>query len=102
MSSTQINQLSDGTIVVRGALHLDTVSSLFRCIDFSQYAEHTAEIDLSQVVSVDSAGVALCLDWITQAADKDVNVIFRGMSKQMQRLVSMNQLDDLFTRRDAL
>ena len=102
MGSAHIEQTSDGTIAVRGALKLDTVSMLVDGVDFKRLVGMQAKIDLSGVEGVDSAGVALCLDWIVQAKDAGVELMFLGLPEQMQRLVSMNSLDDLFVEAGGL
>ena len=96
MSQAHIEQTGGGTLVVRGALKLDTVAALAGGIDFDRLNGSQTQIDLSQVEGIDSAGVALCLDWISQAKTAGVEVKFFGLPEQMQRLVSMNGLDDLF------
>ena len=100
MSSTQIEQRDDGTIFIRGALQLDAVNSLFHQIDFSKYSGQKVRFNLSAVEGVDSAGLALCLHWISEAEKQDVKIIFQSVPAKMLRLASMNQLEDLFCEAD--
>ncbi len=96
MGSATIDQRPGGTVVVRGALQLDTVSSLLKGIDFNRARGQEILIDLSDVESVDSAGLALCLEWISMAQRKVVTVSFKGVPEQMRRLADLNQVGDLF------
>ncbi len=95
MNRAQIEQQA-GTIVLTGMLRLDTVASLYGRIDFTQLSNQPVTIDLSGVDAVDSAGLALCVDWIKQAQHASAAITFRGVPEQLQRLVRMNGLDDLF------
>ena len=96
MNSAKLVQHSDGLVEVRGSLQHDTVSSLYDRINFNQLSDQNVLIDLSAVESVDSAGLALCLFWISQAQSHIVSIEFRGVPEQMRRLASMNRVDDLF------
>ncbi len=84
-----------------GSLQHDTVSSLFERINFNQLSNQNILIDLSAVESVDSAGLALCLFWISQAQSHVVSIAFRGVPEQMQRLASMNRVEDLFLEQNS-
>ena len=50
-----------GTVIVRGDLTFQTVSSLFQALP--EPAEAVLTLDLSSVNAVDSAGLALLLEW---------------------------------------
>lgn len=97
MNSAQIDQRENDLVFVSGALKLNTVKRLFRGIDFGRYSGRQVRISLSGVESIDSAGVALCLDWVSQGAEEGVQVVFQDAPEQMLRLASMNQLDSLFS-----
>ena len=96
MNSAKLVQHNDGLVEVHGSLQHDTVSSLYDRIKFNQLSDQNVLIDLSAVESVDSAGLALCLFWISQAQSHIVSIEFRGVPEQMRRLASMNRVDDLF------
>ena len=81
---------------MHGSLQLDTVSSIYDRINFDQLSDQKILIDLSAVESVDSAGLALCLCWISQAQSQIVSIAFSGVPEQMRRLASMNRVEDLF------
>lgn len=101
MDTAQIDQRDDGMVLVRGTLKSDTVKPIFRGIDFGKFSGRQVRVDLGAVDGVDSAGVALCLDWISQAAKEGVQVVFQKVPDQMLRLASMNQLEDLFSEPDS-
>lgn len=101
MTSATLVQHNDGLVEVHGPLQLDTVSSLYDRINFNQLSDQKILIDLSAVESVDSAGLALCLFWISQAQSHIVTIAFRRVPDQMQRLASMNRVEDLFLGHNA-
>lgn len=101
MDRVHIDQQAQ-TVVLTGVLQLDTVTSLYGGIDFKQLSNPCVTIDLSGINAVDSAGLALCLDWIKQARDASIAITFRHVPEQLQRLVRMNQLDDLFADPDLV
>ena len=101
MTSAKLVQHNDGLVEVYGSLQHDTVSSLYERINFNQMTNQNILIDLSAVESVDSAGLALCLFWISQAQNHIVSIAFRGVPEQMQRLASMNRVEDLFLEQNS-
>ena len=96
MQPAQIDQRADGMVFIRGSLKFDTVKALCHSIDFSQYSGRQVQVDLSEVDGIDSAGVALCVDWVSQAAKEGAQIEFHKAPDQMLRLASMNQLENLF------
>ena len=102
VSNTYLSQAANGTVAVFGELQLDTVGSLHQSIDFKQLPGQTVSIDLSAVTAVDSAGLALCLEWISQARAQDVTIAYEGVPEQLQRLASMNRVEDLFANSEAV
>lgn len=96
MQPAQIEQRADGMIVVRGPLKFNTVKALCHSIDFSQHSGRQVRVNLSEVDGIDSAGVALCVDWVSQAAKEGAQIVFQKAPDQMLRLASMNQLENLF------
>lgn len=96
MQPVQIDQRADGMVSIRGSLKFDTVKALCHRIDFSQHSGRQVRVDLSEVDGIDSAGVALCVDWVSQAAKEGAQIVFHKAPDQMLRLASMNQLENLF------
>ena len=74
----------------------DGIYNKMKKLNFNQLSDQNVLIDLSAVEGVDSAGLALCLFWISQAQSQIVAISFRGVPEQMRRLASMNRVDDLF------
>ena len=101
MTSAKLVQHNDGLVEVHGSLQHDTVSLLYDRINFKKFSDQKILIDLSAVESVDSAGLALCLFWISQAQSHIVSIAFRGAPEQMRRLASMNRVEDLFLGHNA-
>ncbi len=87
--------------MLQGALEFDAVASLFERVNFDDLADPAIRIDLSGIDSVDSAGLALCLEWISLANSRSVAIVFRGVPEQLRRLASLNQVEDLFAESDA-
>lgn len=96
MKGAQLIQTDDGKVSVRGDLRLDTVANLVNQIDFGRLKARSLRVQLSEVKEVDSAAIALCLEWINQAHKRKVDISFEEIPRPMKRLVEMNRLNKLF------
>ncbi len=91
-----MDQQRNGTVVLRGALQFDTVTALVDSLNFDQWPDRRVLIDLSAVESVDSAGLALCLEWVSRAQSRAIVIAFRGVPEKLRRLAELNHVADLF------
>ncbi len=96
MAEAGIEYASDGTIFLRGSVRFDTVNRFYRKIDSFESLDSNVQIDWSDVESVDSSAVALCLVWIETARKENRKITFANVPDQMMRLIRVNQVQDLF------
>ena len=82
-------------ITVSGELRLDTVSSVYRNVNLLPGGIQSIEIGLSGVTQADSAGVALCVEWISQARKKGVPITFTDVPEVLMRIARVNKLEEL-------
>ena len=93
-----IERGADGTIYLRGRLRFDTVAALHQEKFFLDSVDSSQQVlfDLRQVESMDSAGVAMLVDWIQSARERGVRIAFTGAPEQMKRIVRVSGLEELF------
>jgi phospholipid transport system transporter-binding protein len=53
------------------------------------------EVDLSQVDHADSAGLALVLEWMAQASERNAKVVFTGIPESMVSIARLCQVESL-------
>lgn len=83
----------DGRFRLSGALTFETVPEL---LDRSRKLlpfERALEIDLTGVDRIDSAGLALLIEWLRLAAAHGQTIAFRQAPAQMRDLVRVSGLD---------
>ena len=96
--STNVQTTSENgvnRIAVSGELRLDTVSSVYRNVNLLPSGIQNIEIELSGVTRADSAGVALCVEWISQARKKGVPITFIDVPEVLMRIARVNKLEEL-------
>lgn len=93
---TQLISESDGTFRLQGKLRFDTVSKLHASARLFDANDARVVIDMSEVESVDSAGIVLLVEWLEQAAGQGVQLCFRNAPAQMDRLIQVSGLSQLF------
>ena len=53
------------------------------------------EVDLSRVEHADSAGLALVLEWMAQAAERNAKIVFIGIPEPMISIARLCQVESL-------
>ena len=96
LTETQLIGVSDGTFLLQGKLRFDTVSKLHASARLFNDKDTKVVIDMSEVESVDSAGIVLLVEWLEQAAGQGVQLCFRNVPAQMDRLIQVSGLSKLF------
>jgi phospholipid transport system transporter-binding protein len=86
----------EGRFRVRGALTFATVGELLRNSQavFQGPAAHL-DLDLGGVERVDSAGLALLIEWMRTARDNGKSVRFHHVSPQMRSIAEVSDLDGI-------
>jgi phospholipid transport system transporter-binding protein len=87
---------SSGGLSVSGALTFDSVASLYSQTIVST---HSGDIDLVGVNAVDSAGLALLLEWQAAARARGDNLNFVNAPSDLKRLAAMSEATDLLNLR---
>ena len=96
--AASIDRHTDSEFKVIGSMQLDTVAKLYRMLNVCDLPAtvKNIEIDLGNVSAVDSAGLVLCLEWLSQAQAQGCELIFNNVPQQMMRLARMNQVETFF------
>jgi len=86
---------------VSGPLTFETVTGLYRTSTpwFSGRSELV--VDLSGVTRIDSAGLALMVEWLRQARGSQCTLQFRNIPEQVLTLVRINGLQDVIRSHNA-
>lgn len=84
--SLQIN--SNGSHSLSGSLSFDTVAVLYEKAGNSPV---DGTVDLSGVTSVDSAGLALLLEWQASAQDRNSKLKFVNAPSDLRRLAALSE-----------
>ena len=73
-----------------------TVPAVWRSANtLLQGASQDLLIDLQQVTHTDSAGLALLLEWMTLARDKQLQIHFRNLPAQLWEIAKVSDLEDI-------
>ncbi|MAF99661.1 MAG: hypothetical protein CL388_00405 [Acidiferrobacteraceae bacterium] len=86
-----------GSYQVTGELTFNTVASLSRRTPPDVSGGGRVVVDLSQVVKIDSAGLALIVDWTRQACQRGGGVAFSGATQSLRHLLEVTGLDKVIT-----
>jgi len=86
---------------VSGPLTFDTVTELYRSSAPWFAGKPELVVDCSGVTRIDSAGLALMVEWLRQARDTKCALRFRNLPEQVLTLVRINGLQDVIRNHDA-
>ena len=88
--------VSNGVLHLSGPLTFDTVGVHFRqSTAWLDGAETVTSVDLAQVERVDSAGLALLLEWQSQAKQRGTELEFHNAPRDLLRLASLSEATGL-------
>lgn len=91
-SSTAISRNADGSYGVVGALTFDAVTPLVDEGARLLEGETTVCVDLLRVSRTDSAGLALLIEWMRQAARCGTVVRFRNIPEQLLAIATASRM----------
>jgi phospholipid transport system transporter-binding protein len=80
---------------VVGALRFTTVSALLPVGSAAINAGRAAVIDLAEVTSSDSAGLALLIEWLSVAKSAGRTLRFEKIPSQLQQLARLSEVEEL-------
>lgn len=84
-----------GEFAVRGELNFETVVPLWQQAAQRFQDQPFLRIDLGQVSRSDSSGVALLIEWLRQARERQQDVQFVNVPPQMLSIIQVADLDKL-------
>ena len=93
MSKVDIIDRGSGVFVIDGDLTFSTIDKkTVKSFDFLKSAD-SITLDLSQVSSTDSAGLALLIEWIKYAHINQIELKFKNIPEQLITLAKLSGLD---------
>jgi len=96
MSKTTITQQADGLFQIKGELNANTVPGLWRAAsELVKGASQDLVFDLQAVTRSDSAGLALLIEWMRQAQEKNLQIQFRNLPAQMWAIAKVSDLENV-------
>lgn len=99
MQNIQIIRPKPECYLLKGDLIFSTINkTVLRALDFKQ-APSSITIDLQQVGEIDSAGLALLIEWIKFAQARQKKLYFDNIPAQLTALAKLSYISetDLFT-----
>lgn len=88
--------VSDGTIRLSGELTLATVGDIFRdCASMWSDGEGPSAVDLAEAGRIDSAGLALLLEWQAQARRRERSLELRNAPDHLLQLAALCEASGL-------
>ena len=81
--------------VLSGELDFDTVPTLLAHQGAQMVRGSTIHVDLAGVTRVDSAGLALMIEWVRESQRKGLAITFDNVPEQLQSIAHVCGLDDV-------
>jgi len=96
MPSTVTASDEPGVVHVRGELSFSTVTALLeQSRPLLDSAQGWLVMELADVQRVDSAGLALLIQWMRMAREKSVDILFRHVPEQLLAIARASDLDQI-------
>jgi phospholipid transport system transporter-binding protein len=80
---------------VLGSLHFSTVSALLQAGVTAINLGQAAVIDLAGVTDSDSSGLALLIEWLSEAKLATRDLHYENIPSQLQQLARLSELEEL-------
>jgi phospholipid transport system transporter-binding protein len=93
--AAKLERLSDGTYRLRGVLSFASVPAVRRVGLETFVADNDIRLDLSDVSRSDSAGLALLIEWLRYARQRNKTVHYLNMPTQMLAIARASSLDEI-------
>lgn len=102
-SKLELSGSHDGTgdFRITGVINFDSVQSLNRSASELFTPFNRITIDLSGVTYVNSAGLALLLEWKRKAIAEDRIIELRGVPQKLLNIARMSELEEILSLQDA-
>lgn len=96
MSETAIQPQDDNSYLISGELNMQTVPDLLQQVEpILSRSQGEVCFDLRAVTRSDSAGLALLVEWMQFARQRDRKLSFRNLPEQLRDIARISGLEDL-------
>ncbi|MFI0414775.1 MAG: lipid asymmetry maintenance protein MlaB [Candidatus Thiodiazotropha sp.] len=95
MTITKVERDGAFRFHVQGEMTFSSVKELLLHSNKLFSAVEELEVDLSRVDYADSAGLALVLEWMAQAAERNARIVFTGVPESMVSIARLCQVESL-------
>lgn len=95
MSHPQWKQDSDSKVILTGSLDRESVPSLWQFAKKWTPASDKVEVDLSHVERVDSSGMAMLIQLVKHAKNKNCHIMFSFVPEQLITLFKLSNVQEL-------
>jgi phospholipid transport system transporter-binding protein len=92
----EFKSVGDGRYAVSGDLGFESVPDVLEKSRGIFERGEGIEVDLSGVTSSDSAALALLIEWIRLAREREIPIVYAGLPDQLLALAGISDLDDVF------
>lgn len=95
MSNFELKEIEDGSFVLIGDMSFATADEILHFSEavFGRYAN--VQVDLSQVGKADSAGLALLLEWKSQASQRSGSIVYLNVPDSLIAIAKTSEVSDL-------
>ena len=97
MTTFAIERSAPGRIAARGALDFDTAADALKRGLKLMHSERDVEVDLTQLTSGDSAGLAVLVEWLADSRARGVKLHYVGVPAQILAIARLSDIDQLLT-----
>lgn len=104
MTEAKIDRKGDSDFQITGDMTFESVPQLLTDSKAVFGDVEDLNLDLAEVKQVDSAGLALLLEWISQAKAKDAKISLKGIPESLREIARLCQVDsalDAFVEKKA-
>ncbi|MBK7540340.1 MAG: STAS domain-containing protein [Candidatus Competibacteraceae bacterium] len=95
MMATATAECVGDTLRVRGELDFDSVAELWERAETPLLDESISRVDLGGVRRSNSAGVALLVEWLREAQQRQQVLLFTNVPAQMRAIIEVVDLETL-------
>lgn len=91
----KLEALGNGRFAVYGALNAETATHLLERSEETFRGAGSLDIDLANVPEGDSAGLALMIEWLRLAQQRQQQIHFKNVPEQIAALARISEVADL-------
>lgn len=95
MSSFELVDQGEGRFALTGDMSFATANQILRASEAVFPQHESLQVDMSQVGKADSAGLALLLEWKSQAAQRDASISYVGIPESLVSIARTSEVSDL-------